>query len=90
MSCAISVGIAFFQSRSRPKSGCDWNQTDKDMAPPAPKSKKPGLGNRAFCLNLMGWLMGLEPTTTGITTLFAFTVFSVKNQACGFLTSNET
>ena len=25
--------------------------------------------DRANCLNEMGWLMGLEPTTTGITIL---------------------
>jgi hypothetical protein len=30
------------------------------------ESKKPGK-NRAKCLILLGWLMGLEPTTTGIT-----------------------
>lgn len=34
-----------------------------------PESKKPGSLNRAFCLNSLGWLMGLEPTTTGITIL---------------------
>jgi hypothetical protein len=32
------------------------------------ESKKPGK-NRAKCLIYMGWLMGLEPTTTGITIL---------------------
>ncbi|MCW3613645.1 hypothetical protein K6Y76_11505, partial [Burkholderia cenocepacia] len=37
-----------------------------------PESKKPGSTNRAFCLNLLGWLMGLEPTTTGITILIYF------------------
>ncbi len=34
-----------------------------------PESKKPGYQNRAKCLNSLGWLMGLEPTTTGITIL---------------------
>jgi hypothetical protein len=31
------------------------------------KAKSPA--NRAFCLIYLGWLMGLEPTTTGITIL---------------------
>ncbi|MEB2535637.1 hypothetical protein, partial [Burkholderia anthinoferrum] len=42
-----------------------------------PKSKKPGSTNRAFCLNLLGWLMGLEPTTTGITILIHFSYISM-------------
>src|SRR5258708_16617899 len=33
------------------------------------KAKSPTCESRAFCLNLLGWLMGLEPTTTGITIL---------------------
>ena len=33
-----------------------------------PESKKPS-ENWAFCLIYLGWLMGLEPTTTGITIL---------------------
>ncbi len=32
-------------------------------------NKKPGGLVRAKCLNFLGWLMGLEPTTTGITIL---------------------
>ncbi len=33
-----------------------------------PETTKPGR-NRAKCLIYLGWLMGLEPTTTGITIL---------------------
>ena len=33
------------------------------------KNKKPSLLNWAYRLNSLGWLMGLEPTTTGITIL---------------------
>jgi hypothetical protein len=33
------------------------------------QSKKPSYENWAKRLNSLGWLMGLEPTTTGITIL---------------------
>ena len=35
----------------------------------APKAKSPTDDGWAKCLFYMGWLMGLEPTTTGITIL---------------------
>src|SRR5450830_21519 len=35
----------------------------------AQKNKKPSLAIWAKCLISLGWLMGLEPTTTGITIL---------------------
>lgn len=34
-----------------------------------PENKKPSRIDWAKCLILLGWLMGLEPTTTGITIL---------------------
>jgi hypothetical protein len=33
------------------------------------RQKQKARQSRAFCLNRLGWLMGLEPTTTGITIL---------------------
>ena len=35
----------------------------------AAENKKPNSMSWAKCLNCLGWLMGLEPTTTGITIL---------------------
>ena len=42
-----------------------------DLTPAFPMIKKQKAQSEdwAFCLNSLGWLMGLEPTTTGITIL---------------------
>ena len=39
------------------------------VATQSPETTKPNLVGWAKCLNYLGWLMGLEPTTTGITIL---------------------
>jgi hypothetical protein len=41
----------------------------RQMPTRTPESKKPSRNDWAKCLNSLGWLMGLEPTTTGITIL---------------------
>jgi hypothetical protein len=43
----------------------------------------------AKCLNLMGWLMGLEPTTTGITIRSSNVVFPYEINSLKFFLFNK-
>jgi hypothetical protein len=54
------------------------------LAQAAAQNKKPSLLNWAFCFNLLGWPMGLEPTTTGITILSI-----VQYKSIGYVDSLE-
>jgi hypothetical protein len=62
--------------------GCRWSNANsaylrfglhsgymKGRAEAESKKQKAQFENWAKCLNSLGWLMGLEPTTTGITIL---------------------